>query len=210
MRMNAPFEAAQAHYDRLAADYDQRWANYLRLSVDAIVEVLPRDPAARILDMPCGTGQLGRRLTAQGSDALLVGGDLSRGMLEEAARKCPSPLVTWLQCDVRQLPFADNVFDHVVCASSLHYFRSPEESLRELHRVLRPGGMLILIDWCGDFLSCRLIGLWLRLTQPAVVKVYASDECRRLLESASFSIADVDRFRVDWAWKLMRFVCRKS
>ena len=50
-----------------------------------------------------------------------------------------------------QLPFAAGQFDAVVSCNMFHYIRRPAEALREMRRVLRPGGRLIVTDWCDDF-----------------------------------------------------------
>lgn len=76
---------------------------------------------------------------------LVVGIDLSQAIVREAARRCPS--VSCLRADVRQLPFASDVFDAVVSLSTLDHFQTEgevAESLRELRRTLRPEGLLLL------------------------------------------------------------------
>lgn len=211
MRVNGATlsDAAQAHFAQIAASYDRRWARYLSVSLHSALAALPRKPGDRILDIPCGTGELERLLLAGAPDVELVAADVSPAMLHRAVRKNASAGVAWIQCDVNRLPFPDKHFDHVVCASGLHDFHDPVGSVRELHRVLRTGGTLILIDWCADNLSVQLMGLWLRLTNAAFHTTYTTVACRQLLESARFTVCGIDRFRISPIWKLMRLVCRK-
>jgi ubiquinone/menaquinone biosynthesis C-methylase UbiE len=204
-----PSDTAQPHDARIAASYDRRWARYLSLSLQSTLAALPRKPGDKILDIPCGTGELERLLLADAPHVNFTAADASPAMLRQAGRKNGSTPVAWVQCDVSRLPFPDNHFDHVVCASGLHDFHDPVGSVRELHRVLRVGGTLILVDWCADYLSVRLMGHWLRLTNTAFHTTYTTQSCRQLLESARFTVCDVDRFRISPIWKLMRFVCRK-
>jgi SAM-dependent methyltransferase len=97
-----------------------------------------------------------------------------------------------------------------ICANSFHYFRSPVKALQEARRVLRPHGLFVLVDWCDDYLSCKLCGLWLRLTDPAFCRTYTGRACRSLVEASGFELVRAERFRVQWVWGMMRLVCRRK
>jgi ubiquinone/menaquinone biosynthesis C-methylase UbiE len=195
-------------YDRLAPVYDRRWQGYVADTLRGVLEVVHCRGDERVLDVACGTGELGRRLLARWPALRLVGVDLSLEMLRQAAGKADT--ARWVQADVGRLPFADWSFDWAVCSSSFHYFPSPLAALREVRRTLAPDGRLVLLDWCDDYLSCKLCSLWLRLTDPAFARVYSVRACRSLLEQAGFQILQVDRFRAGWVWGMMRFVCRPA
>lgn len=128
-------------------------------------------------------------------------------MLKHAVGKEMGAAVSWLQSDATHLPFADAAFDGVVCANSFHYFRQAERALREMKRVLRPGGWLVLVDWCDDYLSCKLCSWWLKWTDAAYFRTYALGDCERLLLKSGFEVIRRERFRVGVLWGLMRFVC---
>jgi ubiquinone/menaquinone biosynthesis C-methylase UbiE len=140
----------------------------------------------------------------------IVGVDLSPEMLNQARSKDLGGNVEWIEADVQRLPLADRSFDVAVCANSFHYFRAPAASLEELHRVLRPGGTLVLADWCDDFLACKLCRLWLQWADPAFFRTYTQAECRRLLEEAGFVVEQTEIIRVGWIWGLMRLTCRRA
>ena len=131
-------------------------------------------------------------------------------MLRQAIGKGLGKRVGWVQAEAGKLPLADSSFDGVVCANSFHYFRRPEAALAEVRRVLRPGGSLVLVDWCDDYVTCKLCSWWLRWTDTAFFRTYALGECRALLEQAGFSVVRHHRFRVGWLWGLMRFSCRRG
>ena len=100
----------------------------------------------RVLDIACGTGVVTRDIAAiVGSEAVPVGYDLSPGMLEVAHRI--APWIDWQHGNADQLPFADNSFDRVVCQYGLMFFPDPVKSLREMLRVLKPGGRLAVAVW---------------------------------------------------------------
>lgn len=107
------------------------------------------------------------------------------------------------QSRAESLPFSDASFDVVVSTSSFHFFSDPLHALREMARVLRPNGRLVLTDWCDDYLACRLCDLWLRTFDPAHVRTYGEKECRRFLDHAHFSDVHVDRYKINWFWGLM-------
>ncbi len=102
-------------------------------------------------------------------------------MLRQAIGKGIAERIGWVQAEASKLPLADATFDWVVCANSFHYFRQPESALAEVRRVLRPGGSLVLVDWCDDYVTCKLCSWWLRWTDAAFFRTYALGECQAAL-----------------------------
>jgi len=209
MEMPPESHVVRETYDRLAGSYDRRWRPYIDATMQAVLENGDFDQGKKILDVPCGTGELERRLLASWPDLQITGVDLSPRMLAQARAKDGQDRVRWIEADVHDLPLAEGQYDCVICANSFHYFRDPRQSLQELRRVLRPGGTLLLVDWCDDYLTCKLCSLWLRWTDPAFFRSYSLPDCRGLLEESGLSIERAERFRINWLWGLMRFVCRK-
>jgi ubiquinone/menaquinone biosynthesis C-methylase UbiE len=134
----------------------------------------------------------------------IVGVDLSAKMLEIAREKCQAhPNVTFCIASAAALPFADQSFDVVVSASALHYFDQPVMSLGEMRRVLKPGGSVVILDWCKDYLVCRLFDLVLKLIEPAYRQSYTQMEFHRLLAAAQFEIQSARRVQFGLVWGLM-------
>jgi ubiquinone/menaquinone biosynthesis C-methylase UbiE len=202
-------DAVQAEYDQLATFYDRRWRQYIDATLHIVEEVVECDGQEQILDVPCGTGELAQHLLARWPALRIVGVDLSHEMLKQAQAKDLQGFAQWTRADVCALPFTDESFDWVMCANSFHYFRSPETALRELRRVLRPHGRLVLVDWCDDYLMCKVCSLWLRWSDPAFYQTYSLPQCRSLLEQAGFLVDEVQHFRVGWIWGMMRVLCRR-
>ncbi|HWE38680.1 MAG TPA: class I SAM-dependent methyltransferase [Isosphaeraceae bacterium] len=192
----------QAEYDRLAPSYDSRWASYNAAAASATLDGLDLQPGLRVLDLAAGTGLLARHALRRQPALSVLGIDLSRGML--ALGHGPR-----VQADAARLPLADAAFDLVLSASAFHVFPRPSAPLAEARRVLRPGGTLVLTDWCDDYLTCKLLTLWLRLTSPSPPRPQTLRSCRLLLEAAGFSVVSARRFKVDWSWGLMRLEARR-
>ena len=155
-----------------------------------------------MLDVGCGTGALLHPLSQRYPGARLTGVDPVPEMLEVARRRLPHEVdlrVGWAE----SLPFEHEQFDVVVSCNAFHYFRDPVAALREMRRILAPGGRLVITDWCDDYLACRVCDLYLRLFNRAHVKVYSQPDCLHLLLEAGFRAVDVDRYKISWLWGLM-------
>ena len=195
-------DPARHSYEQLAPEYDRRWADYIDATMRLVLERLHLAGHERVLDLACGTGELERRLLKRWPQLRIVGADLSFNMLVSALRKLGA--ADFIQAEAARLPVGSGMFDIVVCANAFHYFRDPAASLGEMHRVLRPGGALVLVDWCDDYLSCKVCSVWLRWTDPAFFRTYTLADCRQQLEQAGFTVETATRQRVGWIWGMMR------
>jgi SAM-dependent methyltransferase len=117
-----------------------------------------------ILDAGCGNGRYSIFLLKHADpDARLTAFDLSRNMLARARRRVGSDRVTFAAADLTRLPYQSAAFDAVVCGWVLEHLPDPRPGLRELARVLRPGGRLLLMctedtftgAWCSRLWHCR-------------------------------------------------------
>jgi demethylmenaquinone methyltransferase / 2-methoxy-6-polyprenyl-1,4-benzoquinol methylase len=136
-----------AMFDDVAANYDltndvlslgrtRAW----RQAVARAVDVLPGD---RVLDLGAGTGTSSLPFAAAG--ALVVPCDFSLGMLAEGKRRNPQlPLTAG---DATRLPFADDSFDAVTISFALRNVQDPDAALREMLRVTRPGGRVVICEF---------------------------------------------------------------
>jgi ubiquinone/menaquinone biosynthesis C-methylase UbiE len=205
-----PLEPIKAAYDALAATYDRRWRSYIDLSLAKVLSALSLQGRERILDVACGTGELERRLFARWPGLHITGVDLCLKMLVQAQAKQLAGDVTWLEGQASHLPVPSESFDGVVCANSFHYFRHPLDCVREFRRCLNPKGRLVLVDWCDDFLACKLCSLWLRLADPAFFRTYTMHACSEMLQKAGFHVTHAERFKVSWQWGMMLLLCEKA
>ncbi|MCA1574330.1 MAG: bifunctional demethylmenaquinone methyltransferase/2-methoxy-6-polyprenyl-1,4-benzoquinol methylase UbiE [Acidobacteria bacterium] len=147
-RIREMFAAIATRYDLLnhvlSGNVDRRWRSLLVKRVATRLAVSD----ARILDVACGTGDLSLALDA-GIEAEVVGLDFCRPMLEIAAAKSKDRGLTipFVEGDALNLPFGDQSFDGVSIAFGLRNLASLEEGLRELLRILRPGGTVAVLEF---------------------------------------------------------------
>jgi SAM-dependent methyltransferase len=100
----------------------------------------------RVLDVGSGAGQiLGHLLKEASPEATIVAADLSHRMLRRARSRLKTNRPAFLAADVTRLPFADASFDCVTCGWVIEHLPDPQPGLREMCRVLRPGGSLLLL-----------------------------------------------------------------
>jgi ubiquinone/menaquinone biosynthesis C-methylase UbiE len=112
-----------------------------------IADVAGLEPGARILDAGTGPGRLPLAIAAALPHLRVDGIDLASEMIEYARRNAgPGSPVTFTVADVANLPFPDATFDVIVSSLSQHHWTNPEGGLRDLRRVLRPGGRLWIYD----------------------------------------------------------------
>jgi ubiquinone/menaquinone biosynthesis C-methylase UbiE len=196
-------------YSAAAKDYDGKWSFYVDSTTRETLARLKLDPNDRVLDVGCGTGELLSRLAARHPNARLAGLDPVSEMLEIAKGKLSDNVdlrVGW----ANELPWADGSFDVVVSCNMFHYITHPIQAIREMERVLRPGGQLVITDWCDDYLACRLCNIYLRMTSRAHYKTYRQQECLNLLHQAGYTQARIDRYKISWLWGLMTAHARKG
>jgi ubiquinone/menaquinone biosynthesis C-methylase UbiE len=114
-----------------------------------------------VLDVGSGAGQiLGHLLKLGHPDAQLTAFDLSHQMLRRARTRLRSPRPNFIAGDMTQLPFADNSFDCVTCGWVIEHLPDPRPGLREIARVLQPGGSLLLLATEDTFSGSVVSHTW--------------------------------------------------
>src|SRR5437764_2407176 len=104
------------------------------------------NPEARVLDVGCGSGWATRLLADYASNGRVAGIDISDDMVELARESSQSHAnVDYEVASAEKLPFADNEFTHAFSMESLYYYRDVLQALKEIHRVLKPGGLFVAV-----------------------------------------------------------------
>jgi len=129
----------------LSFNIDRLWWRRTARTFDAIL----KRPNARVLDLCCGTGDMTFALSrrAGSGSAQILGADFSHAMLQRAAEKGRGTALRWIEADALRLPFPDGHFNLVTSAFGFRNLADYDAGLREIARVLAPGGECGILDF---------------------------------------------------------------
>jgi ubiquinone/menaquinone biosynthesis C-methylase UbiE len=168
---------------------------------DDLLAVAGLRPGQQVLDVACGTGVVAR-LAAEGVGAAgaVAGLDVHPGMLAVARSETPPDIsIAWHQANADSMPVPDQAFDVVLCQMGLQFFSNKLAALREMRRVLKPGGralvsvpgpkpamFAVLTDALADHLGPQAASFG-----NLVFSMHDIDELAELMRSAGFAKVDV-------------------
>jgi len=167
-------------FDHVAPGYD-RTNLFLSLGNDrwwraATVRAIDPLPGQRILDLAAGTGASAAPLARRG--AQVVAADFSAGMIEEGRRRHPATAgLSFVTADATALPFDEESFDVVTISFGLRNVSDPHRALREMRRVTRPGGLLMVCEFSHppNAALARLYRVYNAAVMPAMARAVSSD-----------------------------------
>ncbi len=168
--------------------YFERIYQKILYTIRAMAHIYPL-PGSRFLDVACGTGEMILRLAQEFPSVEFVGTDFSEDMLAIARQKTAHlKNVKIIIANVRSLPFPDKIFDTILCSDAFHHFSSPEESLKEIARVVKDNGFLFLVDPAYDTLLQKVVLSIFGSIFETAKKYYSEKELSTLLKDAGFRV----------------------
>ena len=175
------------YFDRIASRYDEWYKTNTGQYVDKVekwlVFSMMKMKSGKALDLGCGTGNYTLELKKRGFD--VIGLDASEGMLKIARSKG----LNCIKGDAYSLPFPDESFDLVLSVTMFEFIHEPEKVLVEIHRVLKPGGEVVIGTMNGRsawFLFKRLKSLFVE-TAYRYARFYTPKELEGLVRKAGFN-----------------------
>jgi len=175
------------------------------------IEVGTRIAALRplaVLELACGTGRVTKHLLAAcAPGGKVIATDINPAMLSEARRNVPSSTIEWNTVDAVALPYADASFDAIVCQFGVMFLSNRVKAYSEAHRVLKPGGTLLVSSW--DALEFNPIE---QLTDALLHEFFPEDTpqfysipfaynnesvMRRELQQSGFSDISIERVKLE-------------
>lgn len=137
-----------AGFDLASDTYDDPALRCFDLHALGLVREARIHEGAQVLDVATGTGKVAfAAARAAGPRGRVIGIDISEGMLTQAHRKADTPRVEFRRMDAERLEFDEAAFDVVLCGFAVWFFPDILRGMREMRRVLRPGGRLAFSTW---------------------------------------------------------------
>jgi ubiquinone/menaquinone biosynthesis C-methylase UbiE len=190
-----PADRQKRVWDKAAANYDKQIAFFEKIQFGGGRAWLGERAHGRVLEVAIGTG---RSLPYYPADAVVTGVELSPAMLAIARQRAADigREVDFQEGDAEDLPFADRSFDSVVCALALCTIPSPAVAIREMMRVLVPGGRLLLLDHIGSTWPPVYAAQWLleRITIRAAGEHFTRRQLP-LVQNAGFQVSESERLK---------------
>ena len=181
-------ERSKSTFNQQADTYDEDiHGQHARTLYPVLWSKLAHIPFQRALDLGCGTGEMMKMLLQSDDQRELYGIDLSEKMLSVAEGKL-SGKVQLVLGDSEHLPFVDNFFDVVYCNDSFHHYPAPENVIREVQRVLKPGGTFLIGDCWQPLVGRAIMNFYMRHSKEGDVKIYSKEEMISLLSECFHDI----------------------
>lgn len=203
--MNPDFQRRIQRYgwDKASPYYDEGWQDLLWPAQESLLAEADPQTGENILDVSCGTGlvtmPLSELVAPKGSVTAVDISDrmIEKGCAEKKRRGIEN--ITFKQMDAEALDFEDNSFDKVICSLGLMYFPDPRKALKEMFRVLKPGGRAVALVW-GERKNCGWAEIFPIVDQrvksdvcPLFFQLGAGNALQILFKTAEFSIIKSQR-----------------
>jgi ubiquinone/menaquinone biosynthesis C-methylase UbiE len=208
-------EVARDHLKRVADEFArqaqtfERWAERIDDQLAARLRAaLGAAAQGNLLDLACGPGIVSAAI-ARGA-ASVVGLDATEEMLERARSRCAKAglrNVDFTRGDAENLPFADATFDGLVTRAAVHHFADPQRAFAEMFRVLRGGGIGVVVDLVSseDAAESRLHNAIERLRDPSHIRMLPASELIAGMAGAGFH--DIEHRTWDMNRKFEEWMC---
>jgi ubiquinone/menaquinone biosynthesis C-methylase UbiE len=181
-------ERSKSHFDEMSSDYSSTFAGkYTEPMHYALIKELDGKNIKALLDVGCGNG-IFLSMVLDKFDVKVSGIDISPGMIEKS-KELLDGRADLKVGDSEHLPWNNKSFDVVSCSASFHHYPGPELVLKEMKRVLRPGGILMIADpFTPNNLLRFFANILIKFSKGGDVRIYSQKEMQEMLEKCGFTL----------------------
>lgn len=180
-------EKSKDHFEKMSSDYSNALDKYTEPMHNTLLKELDGKNFKTLLDVGCGNG-IFLSMILNKFDVEVSGIDISPGMIEKS-KELLDDRADLKVGDSEHLPWNNRSFDIVTCNASFHHYPSPELVLKEVKRILRPGGILMIADpFTPNNLLRFFLNLFMQFSKSGDVRIYSQKEMRELLEKCGFTL----------------------
>jgi ubiquinone/menaquinone biosynthesis C-methylase UbiE len=184
-------EKSKKHFDEMSSDYTNELGKYTEPMHYALIKELDDKNFMTLLDVGCGNGMF-LSMVLNKFDMEVSGIDISPGMIGKG-RELLDGRADLKVGDSEHLPWNDGSFDVVTCIASFHHYPCPELVLKEMKRVLRLGGVLMIADpFTPDELLRFFLNILIKFSKSGDVRIYSQKEMQELLEKYGFILIKME------------------
>jgi SAM-dependent methyltransferase len=197
-------DLSQQRFGTYAQNYVSSAAHSTGYTLERLVALSEAAPGKRALDIATGGGHVALGLARRG--AAVIASDLTPSMLRVASTFIAEQgaSATFARIDAQQLPFADNALDIVTCRLAAHHFPNAAAFVRECARVVKPGGLVGVVDQIGpaDPKAANYLNAWERLRDPGHNWQYSQGEWESFFVGEGLQVTTSEEvcLRFDLAW----------
>lgn len=183
--------ANKEYFDQWASDYDSgrisKWFQYTQMTTIGHLDLKSN---SKVLDVGCGTGYAVMQLAELLLEGKACGIDISENMIQQAKAKVTDNIrarTEFVKASSDDIPYPENEFDNIICTNSFHHYPDPDKALREMKRVLRPSGRMVIFEnapdlswytWAWD----KVLGF----VEKGHIRYYSSHELGNMINDAGF------------------------
>ena len=194
-------------WDKAAMYYENFWQRQLKPAQDKLLEMAGLKPGERIIDIACGTGLVSFPAAATaGENGFVLATDISDGMVKignDSAKEKNYHNIRFQRMDAEELHVSAEEYDATLCALGLMYMPDPVRALKEMYRVLKPGGRAVAAVWgqrdhCGWAEIFEIVDK--RVSSevcPLFFNLGNKDMLKRCFEAAGFSKVIFERLNTE-------------
>lgn len=181
-------ERSKSHFDKMSSDYSSTFAGrYTEPMHYALIKEIEGRDFRTLLDVGCGNGTF-LSMVLNKFDVEVSGIDISSGMIEKN-KELLDGRADLKVGDSEHLPWNDGSFDIVTCNASFHHYPNPDLVLKEMRRVLRPDGILMIADpFTPNEILRFFLNILIKFSKSGDVRIYSRKEMQGLLEKGGFTL----------------------